>query len=180
VARHRLDGYRRGLAAAGLAFDERLVVSTTFDREGGVGGVDTLLAGDAPFTAVCCANDLLALGALARLAELGFDVPGDVSVAGFDDISVAAMTAPALSTVALPLREMGRRGFARVDGLLAGGTPEPETLPTRIVMRASTAAPPAEPLPRTRPHAGSASPGSPAMTATTHTATPLIDTGASA
>ena len=148
VARHRLDGYRRGLAEAGLPFDERLVVSTTFDREGGAGGVDTLLAGDAPFTAVCCANDLLALGALARLAELGFDVPGDVSVAGFDDISVAAMTAPALSTVALPLREMGRRGFARVDGLLAGTTPEAETLPTRLVLRASTAAPPADPLPR--------------------------------
>ena len=59
-----------------------------FDARGrGAGAVDALLAGDAPFTAICCANDLLALGALQRLAELGIDVPGAVSVAGFDDIS---------------------------------------------------------------------------------------------
>ena len=80
---------------------------TTFDADGGALGVDALLAGGAPFTAVCCANDLLALGALQRLAELGIDVPGAVSVAGFDDISTAAMTAPSLSTVRLPLRELG-------------------------------------------------------------------------
>ena len=72
------------------------------------------------FTAISCANDLLALGALGRLAALGIDVPGQVSVAGFDDISTAALTAPSLSTVRLPLREMGRRGFAYADRLLAG------------------------------------------------------------
>ena len=157
VARHRLEGYRRGLAAAGLPYDERLVIGTRFDRQGGAAGVDVLFAGGVPFTAVCCANDLLALGALARFAELGIDVPGDVSVAGFDDIAIAAMTAPALSTVALPLREMGRRGFARVDELLAGRSPESELLPTRLVMRGSTAVPPATPLPPsivTRPTTG--------------------------
>ena len=84
-------------------------------RRPGVDAVDTLLAGGAPFTAICCANDLLALGALQRLAELGIDVPGAMSVAGFDDISTAAITAPSLSTVRLPLRELGRRGFEHVD-----------------------------------------------------------------
>ena len=64
-ARQRLDGYRRGLDDAGVPFDERLVVRTAFNREGGALAVDELLAGDAPFTAVCSANDLLALGALA-------------------------------------------------------------------------------------------------------------------
>ena len=73
--------------------------------------VDALLAGEAPFTAVCAANDLLALGALQRLAELGIDVPGEVSVAGFDDIPTAAMATPGLSTVRLPLHEIGRRAF---------------------------------------------------------------------
>ena len=75
VSHRRQEGYRRGLAEAGIAYDERLVVSTGFNRDGGALGIDALLAGDAPFTAVCAANDLLALGALQRLAALGIDVP---------------------------------------------------------------------------------------------------------
>ncbi len=150
VARERLSGYRRGLADAGIAFDGRLVVYTTFDREGGLLGVDTLLEGGPGFTAICCANDLLALGALGRLAELGIDVPGRVSVAGFDDISIAALTAPSLSTVRLPLREMGRRGFEHADRALAGEPIPPEILPTELVLRASTAAPAVPALSRRR------------------------------
>ena len=72
-------------------------------------------AGGTSFTALCCANDLLALGASARLAELGIAVPDDVSVAGFDDISVAAMTAPSLSTVRRPLRGGSACGFLHAD-----------------------------------------------------------------
>ncbi len=147
VARRRLEGYRRGLADAGIGFDERLVVSTGFDREAGAAGVDALLAGDASFTAICCANDLLALGALGRLGELEVEVPRDISVAGFDDISTAALTAPSLSTVHLPLREMGRRGFEQADRLLSGGQAEQELMTTELVMRDSTGAPPAIALP---------------------------------
>jgi LacI family transcriptional regulator len=143
VARERLAGYRGGLATAGIAFDEALVMSTTFDAEGGSRGVARLLSSGAEFTAVCCANDLLALGALEALAAAGLDVPGDVSVAGFDDISIAALTAPSLSTVRLPLREMGRMGFAHADRLLDGERPARDVLPTQVVMRRSTAPPPA-------------------------------------
>jgi LacI family transcriptional regulator len=146
VARARLSGYRRGLADAGVGFDERLVVHTSFDRDGGALGVDTLLAGSAPFTAIACANDPLAMGALARLADLGIDVPDAVSVAGFDDVPVAAMTSPPLSTVRLPLREMGRRGFAEAARVLDGGDLERIVLPTELAMRGSTGAPAAEPI----------------------------------
>jgi LacI family transcriptional regulator len=138
VARKRLEGYRRGLEAAGIPYDEHLVVRTTFDREGGALAVDTLLAAGSDVTAICCANDLLAIGALGRLAELGVDVPGEVSVAGFDDISTAALTAPSLSTVRLPLRELGRRGFELAGRLLAGEDPAPVNLPTQVVLRGST------------------------------------------
>lgn len=148
VARRRLEGYRRGLADAGIPFDERLVVSTGFNREGGALAIDTLLAGAAPFTAVCSANDLLALGALRRLAELGITVPREVSVVGFDDIQTAAMATPKLSTVRLPLREIGRRGFEFAERQLAGARPRREVLPTELVMRESTAPPPASALPR--------------------------------
>jgi LacI family transcriptional regulator len=150
VARARLAGYRRGLADAGIDFDDRLVVHTSFDPAGGALGVDTLLAAHAPLSAICCANDPLAIGALARLAELGIDVPADVSVAGFDDVPVAAITSPSLSTVRLPLREMGRRGFAEAARVLGGGELGRQVLPIELAMRGSTGAPAAVPL-RARP-----------------------------
>ena len=150
VARERLAGYHRGLAEAGIAADERLVVTTSFDHEGGAQAVDTLLAGSAPFSAICASNDLLAFGALQRLHELGIEVPGSVSVSGFDDVAVAAMTAPSLSTVRMPLRELGRRGFACADRQLSGESPGHELMPTEVVLRDSTAPPPAVPLPSAR------------------------------
>jgi LacI family transcriptional regulator len=154
VSRARLAGYRRGLQEAGIDYDPRLVVHTTFDRDGGALGVDMLLAGSTPFTAIQCANDPLAMGALARLAELGIDVPGQVSVAGFDDVPVASITAPSLSTVRLPLREMGRRGFAEAARLLAGDELAQAVLPTELAMRESTAPPAAVPLASTREGVG--------------------------
>jgi LacI family transcriptional regulator len=93
------------------------------------------------FTAIACANDPLAFGALGRLAELGIDVPGDISVAGFDDVPVASITSPSLSTVRLPLREMGRRGFGEAARILGGDELEHTVLPTKLAMRGSTAAP---------------------------------------
>ncbi len=142
VSHQRQEGYRRGLADAGIAHDDSLVVSTGFNQDAGALGIDALLAGEAPFTAVCAANDLLALGALERLASLGIDVPGEISVAGFDDIGTAAMATPGLSTVRLPLHEIGRRAFGFAEGLLAGREPAREVLPTELVLRGSTAAPP--------------------------------------
>lgn len=141
VARARLAGYRRGLREAGIAFDQRLVLHTGFDAAAGALGVDTLLDGTVPFTAISCANDPLAMGVLARLAELGIDVPGHVSVAGFDDVPVAAITSPSLSTVRLPLREMGRLGFVEAARVLGGETMASTVLPTELAMRGSTAAP---------------------------------------
>jgi len=146
VARARLAGYRHGLEAAGIPLDERLVIHTGFDKDGGALGVDTLLGGPVGFTAVACANDPLAMGALARLAELGIDVPAQVSVAGFDDVPVASITSPSLSTVRLPLREMGRRGFAEAARVIGGEELSSTVLPTELAMRDSTAAPAAVPL----------------------------------
>lgn len=139
VARERLYGYRRGLSESGLTVDEQLIVNGGFDRASGAAGVDELIGRGVEFSAIACANDLLALGALQRLAEIGRSVPDEVSVAGFDDISIAALSAPHLSTVRLPLREMGRRGFDAALRALAGEEVKPVTLPTEVVMRDSTA-----------------------------------------
>jgi LacI family transcriptional regulator len=139
VARERLAGYRDGLAAAGIELDARLVVESGFDAESGARAVDRLLDSGVDFSAISCANDLLALGCLQRLHERGVAVPEQVSVAGFDDIAVAQMTAPSLSTVRLPLREMGRRGYEAAVRMLAGDEVTPLVLPTQVVLRDSTA-----------------------------------------
>jgi LacI family transcriptional regulator len=70
-----------------------------------------------------------------------------VSVAGVDDIPMAAMVAPSLSTVRLPLREVGRRAFEYAERVLAHGRPRRQVLPTEVIMRDSTAAPGAAALP---------------------------------
>jgi LacI family transcriptional regulator len=139
VSRQRLAGYERGLSDAGINPDPQLVIECGFTADAGAHAVDTLLESGADFAAIACANDLLALGALQRLHALGIDVPGKVSVAGFDDIPMAAMTAPSLSTVNLPLREMGRLGFIYADDVVNGRGPTPQTLPTTVVLRDSTA-----------------------------------------
>ena len=140
VARQRLDGFRLGMADAGLDPDER---SSSTRRSTATAGprASTRCARRACRSRPSrCANDLLALGALARLAELGIRVPDDVSVAGFDDIAVAADTSPSLSTVRVPLRELGRHGFAQAERLLAGRPLPGEVLPAEVVLRKSTAA----------------------------------------
>jgi LacI family transcriptional regulator len=147
VARYRREGYRRGLEAAGLRFHPGLVLETGFNSASGAQAVDDLLAGEASFTAIAAANDLLALGALQRLAELGIRVPDEVSVAGFDDVQTAGLVAPSLSTVRLPLHEIGRLGFSFAERVLAGERPRRRLLPTELVMRDSTRVPAGTALP---------------------------------
>ncbi len=141
VAADRERGYRDAMNEAGLAVDTATVLRTTFDVAGGADGVERLIRADAGVTAVACANDLLALGALDRLTELGVSVPTAISVTGFDDIPGAARTAPGLSTVHLPLRDLGRAGFQHAEKLLSGRRPHRRELPFDVVLRGSTAAP---------------------------------------
>ena len=81
-------------------------------------------------------------------------MPGDVSVAGFDDIQTTAITSPSLSTVRLPLHEIGRLGFDFAERQRGGGRPRATVLPTELVLRESTAPPPPVALPG--PHARAA------------------------
>jgi LacI family transcriptional regulator, galactose operon repressor len=138
VARQRLAGFQDGIAAAGLEHDERLIVEADLTAAAGADGIDRLLARDTGASAVVCVNDLAAFGALRRAAELGLRVPRDISIAGFDDISVAAQMAPSLTTIRVPLHELGARAFERVVKVLAGQRPRRVTLPTEVVLRGST------------------------------------------
>jgi LacI family transcriptional regulator len=136
----RLDGYRQALEDFGLPVDPSLVhVAGDWREDSGYAQTRELMAMNEQPDAIFCASDLLAAGALDALHELGLDVPNDVSVLGFDDRPLAAHQRPPLSTIALPLYEMGIlagtilislvRGTATVSGTQA--------VPCSLVVRSS-------------------------------------------
>ncbi|WP_254787333.1 LacI family DNA-binding transcriptional regulator [Curtobacterium sp. UNCCL20] len=95
---------------------------------------------DDDVTAVVAAADTLAYGVLRTAGRLGIAVPGDLAVAGFDDLPSSSVTAPALTSVALPGADLGRAAALRLLATLDGTEPESASLPTRLVRRASTGA----------------------------------------
>jgi LacI family transcriptional regulator len=137
----RLAGFRRGLRQAGISPSDRLVRPGDFTRDGGERAMDDLLDAGEDITAVFALNDVMAIGALRALRRCGVRVPDDISVAGFDDIPIAADVWPPLSTVRVPLVDLGAQA---VDLVL-----EPqkvrfrfEKLPTTVVIRDSTGSAP--------------------------------------
>ena len=137
----RLAGFREGMAAAGVDPASVRVLRGRFDRDGGYAAAAELAADLGPTTCVFALSDVMAVGALAALRERGISVPGDVSLAGFDDIPTLRDTVPALSTVRIPLEEIGERA-ARMA--LEGPAPEGPrhvVIPAEVVLRASTAPP---------------------------------------
>ena len=139
AAPRRNEGYLRALATVG-APDPELVLSGEWTRSGGAAAMRRLLALPDPPQAVFCANDLMAFGALDAAREAGLEVPGDLAVAGFDDIEAAAMTHPPLTTVSNPAYETGLLAGTLLKERLLGvssGPPRTVTLPCRLIRRAT-------------------------------------------
>ncbi|MGP9020741.1 LacI family DNA-binding transcriptional regulator [Streptomyces sp. BR1] len=136
TTRHRLEGHRAALAAAGAAHGP--VVHGSYDRRSGYDATLELLRRDPELTAVVAANDTVALGACAALRDRGLSIPGEVSVAGFDDLPFSMDAVPALTTVRLPLYEAG----ARAGRLAMGKEPVPPggiaTVHGELMVRGST------------------------------------------
>ena len=105
----RLKGFRQALATADIAFDEELYRNGDWLPLTGYRLSLELLQLKNPPTAIFCANDLMAIGALEAASELGLQVPKDISIMGYDDHELARYTHPPLSTLLLPSYEMGRR-----------------------------------------------------------------------
>ncbi|MGY1696586.1 LacI family DNA-binding transcriptional regulator [Geodermatophilus sp. SYSU D00814] len=142
-AQQREQGYREALVAAGLPVDEALVRSGGFEPEIAREAARELLSLPSPPTAVFAANDLSALVTLEVAAELGLEVPGRLSVVGFDDIPESALAAPPLTTVQQPIRRMGEEAAAMLLALIAGEdvADRHRTQATSLVVRSSTAPP---------------------------------------
>lgn len=139
-ARERRRGYRAAMRECGGEWSEDLEVAGGFTESGGHRAVGEILALDPRPTAVFAANDSMAIGALSALRESGVRVPGGVAVAGFDDIPIARYVTPALSSVHVPISELGARACGRLlEAIGAKNENERrrETLPTTLVVRGS-------------------------------------------
>ncbi len=108
-ARARLSGYRRAIEKAGLVYDERLVIESDYEEEGGCMSIERLRRRNVSFTAVVCQNDLMAIGAMNALKSHGLLIPKDISVVGYDDVVMARYTEPALTTVNIPVAQFGQQ-----------------------------------------------------------------------
>lgn len=139
---------RRGMAAAAEEFPDLTVVELGHFRpyfSGGYPAADIAVASGA--TAVIAYNDVMALGIIDRLRQRGISVPGDMSVVGFDDVPVASLVSPALTTVQIPLAGMGRRGVDLLVERLEGAvdvTTRSE-VPVELIIRNSSSVPAAVP-----------------------------------
>ncbi|MGI5502191.1 LacI family DNA-binding transcriptional regulator [Lentzea sp. CA-135723] len=141
VSRDRLGGYLDTLEKAGVEPDNVPVWEARgSDRELGRLGARWLLTRTPRPSALLCASDQLAFGALQAARDLTLTVPGDLSVVGFDDVPEAAYSDPPLTTVRQPLADKGRRAGELALKLLAGARPpRPTRLDVSLVERASTA-----------------------------------------
>lgn len=146
----RQDAWRRAVAAAGLP--EGPVQRSDFSAASGAAATRALLAAEPRPTAIVYANDTMAIAGMAVARDLGLTVPGDLSVAGFDDSPLAAHVHPRLTTVATDAVEWGRRAAGVLLDLVEGGTPGDVELPqAELVVRDSTARPSPAPKSTARP-----------------------------
>jgi LacI family transcriptional regulator, galactose operon repressor len=136
----RVSGYRRALEEAGLTFDPDLIREGGWTRPGGRDAMRALMGLPQRPDAVFCANDLMAIGAMDVVHELGLTVPADVALVGFDDVEAATLVTPPLTTVDNPAyqagRDAGRLLLERMTGAYAGGR-RTVVLPCRLVERQS-------------------------------------------
>ena len=136
----RFAGYRKALQAARIPIVKELLVHGNGKPEAARDAMDSLLAIGNPPTAVCCYNDLSALGVIQSIHRHGLQVPADISVVGFDDLFLASYTQPPLTTVRQPMRRMGQLAMEHLFKLMSGEKSvvkieiEPE-----LILRESTA-----------------------------------------
>jgi LacI family transcriptional regulator len=140
----RLTAMRHAMKRHGLALADPLIFDGGFSRRGGERAAAEFVDAGLPATAVVAANDQAAIGFMRGLRDRAVNVPGGVSVVGYDDIGSSGFVEPPLTTVHVPLYDLGVRGMRWALQLLRGGAPcKPIELPLELTVRASTAPPPA-------------------------------------
>ncbi|TDC97295.1 LacI family DNA-binding transcriptional regulator [Actinomadura sp. 7K507] len=136
----RLGGFLDALADAGVRVPAEHIAEAAFTRDGGYAAATELLRRDTRPACVFAVTDVMAVGALAAFRDNGVSVPGDIALAGFDDIPIVRDLTPPLTTVALPLDAMGERVMGLALREATGR--RVEHIAGEVVLRASTAPPP--------------------------------------
>ncbi|HYF90654.1 MAG TPA: LacI family DNA-binding transcriptional regulator [Symbiobacteriaceae bacterium] len=136
----RLQGYLHGLEEAGIAPDSELVLQGHITQQDGGQAVARLMALPNPPTAVLATDDTLALGALETALRRGVRVPADLAVMGFNDSPITSWTRPQLTTVRIPVYDLGAMAARMLVGMLDGipSRPHQVILPSQIIVREST------------------------------------------
>jgi LacI family transcriptional regulator len=139
TSEERVEGYRRGLVAAGLPFDAELVVRGDSDREPARLAVHRLLGLETPPTALVVTNNSMTVGAMRALREASLRVPGDIALVAFDDFEWADLFHPRLTTIAQATSEIGEQAVAMLLSRVAnpGLSPRRIQLEARFVHRES-------------------------------------------
>jgi LacI family transcriptional regulator len=142
-SRHRWYGYRKCLRDNKLSYDAALVLQSDYTLEGGMAGLDRLMALDHPPTAVFCSNDYLALGIMEKARHLSLSIPRDLSLVGFDDIPMVGFLTPGLDTIHQPAYDMGQESARVLVSRLKDGPGRPvhKLLPTQLIKRGSVQPP---------------------------------------
>lgn len=139
----RLKGCKKAIQERGLEMDPALIAPGNGKTEGGREGARYILSQPNPPTAIFCYNDMTAIGAIHAAKEMGYRVPEDVSIMGYDDIALAAYVDPPLTTIAQQKYEMGHRAAKMALALIEGRKIRAKDvlLPGRLVVRSSCAPP---------------------------------------
>lgn len=142
----RLAGYREALRDTGIECRDEFVREGDFQEQSGYDAARSLIESPGRPTALMAANDRMAVGAMAAIADAGLRVPEDVSLIGFDDVSLASYIRPALSTVSVPTYEMGSAAMELLlqefDDTAEGVRTDSRALSTSLVIRDTCAPPP--------------------------------------
>ena len=140
VGNNRYAGYQNGLNKNGIDTDPTLVFRGNYTFGSGVSGVDYFLSLEQRPTAIVCANDSMALGAMNRLYQQDVKVPDELSVVGFDDIDIASQIVPPLTTIKVPVDEIAERAFGMLKILIEGKEVENRhvALVAKLVVRGTT------------------------------------------
>jgi LacI family transcriptional regulator len=140
-AQSRLVAFKKALEECGIRVEEKLIVEGDHTMEGGMAAAEKLMTQKQMPTAIMCSNDMLAIGVLHQLSRSGLRVPDDVSVIGFDDIHMAAIMIPPLTSIQMSRADLALGAVSALRGHLEGLPKRECRIDTRLVVRESTGFP---------------------------------------
>ncbi|MGX1981564.1 LacI family transcriptional regulator [Thermolongibacillus altinsuensis] len=138
VSKQRLEGFRQAMEEANVAINDDWIVNGEFSEEVAEKKALELFSKHREITAIFCASDLMALGVVKALKQMGLSVPDDVSVVGYDDILLASYVSPSLTTIAQNRFQMGYEAASMLVEMLEGKEAKVVMLRTQLIVREST------------------------------------------